>query len=64
MDSLKEAMKQQYAHLPRMKNLFPVLIAGSSLLGPSPKKAAKEDPRKQKGGVAVKISPKEGKKGY
>ena len=30
--------------------------------GPSPKKAAKEDPSKQKGGVAVKISPKEGKK--
>ena len=30
--------------------------------GPSPKKAAKEDPGKQKGGVAVKISPKEGKK--
>lgn len=30
--------------------------------GPSPKKAAKEDPNKQKGGVAVKISPKEGKK--
>jgi len=30
--------------------------------GPSPKKAAKEDPKKQKGGVAVKISPKEGKK--
>jgi vancomycin aglycone glucosyltransferase len=30
--------------------------------GPSPKKAAKEDPKKQKGGIAVKISPKEGKK--
>lgn len=30
--------------------------------GPSPKKAAKEDPNRQKGGVAVKISPKEGKK--
>lgn len=30
--------------------------------GPSPKKAAKENPKKQKGGVAVKISPKEGKK--
>ena len=30
--------------------------------GPSPKKAAKEDPNKQKGGVVVKISPKEGKK--
>jgi vancomycin aglycone glucosyltransferase len=30
--------------------------------GPSPKKAIKEDPNKQKGGVVVKISPKEGKK--
>lgn len=30
--------------------------------GPSPKKAVKEDPKKQRGGVAVKISPKEGKK--
>jgi vancomycin aglycone glucosyltransferase len=30
--------------------------------GPSPKKAAKEDPKKQKGGVTVKISPREGKK--
>jgi vancomycin aglycone glucosyltransferase len=30
--------------------------------GPSLKKAAKEDPNKQKGGVTVKISPKEGKK--
>jgi vancomycin aglycone glucosyltransferase len=30
--------------------------------GPSIKKAAKENPNKQKGGVAVKISPKEGKK--
>ncbi len=30
--------------------------------GPSPKKAAKEDPKKQKGGVVIKISPKEGKK--
>ena len=30
--------------------------------GPSPKKAAKEDPNKQKGGVVVKISPKDGKK--
>lgn len=30
--------------------------------GPSVKKAAKDNPNKQKGGVAVKISPKEGKK--
>jgi vancomycin aglycone glucosyltransferase len=30
--------------------------------GPSPKKAAKEDPKKQKGGVVAKISPKDGKK--
>jgi vancomycin aglycone glucosyltransferase len=30
--------------------------------GPSPKKAVKEDPNKQKGGVTVRISPKEGKK--
>jgi len=30
--------------------------------GPSPQKAAKEDPKKQKGGITAKISPKEGKK--
>src|SRR4030042_950750 len=30
--------------------------------GPSPKKAAKENPKRQKGGVTAKISPKEGKK--
>lgn len=46
-----------------MKNLFPVLIAGSSLLGPSPKKSSKRNiPENKRGGVAVKISPKEGKK--
>ena len=27
--------------------------------GPSPKKSAKENPKRQKGGVAVKISPKD-----
>lgn len=30
--------------------------------GPSIKKAARDNPNKQKGGVAVKISPKDGKK--
>jgi len=30
--------------------------------GPSPKKAAKENPKRQKGGITAKISPKEGKK--
>jgi len=30
--------------------------------GPSPQKTAKENPKRQKGGVVVKISPKEGKK--
>jgi vancomycin aglycone glucosyltransferase len=30
--------------------------------GPSPRKAAKENPKRQKGGLTAKISPKEGKK--
>ena len=47
---------------PENEELIPRVNCRFIPFGPSPKKAAKEDPRKQKGGVAVKISPKEGKK--
>ena len=47
---------------PENEELFSRVNCRFIPFGPSPKKAAKEDPSKQKGGVAVKISPKEGKK--